>query len=312
MYINGQPCGGAFFRGERIFDANPPGLESIPFYIEDVSGSDNTVQIVKTSISAPTLKIQKSTDGKTWESMGTTSNTAITATIPANGKLYLKCSANKWGNNPTYYNHITVTGDYNVGGNIMSLLYGNNFQNKVVFPNTDTNTLTSLFKNDTHLINASNLILPATTVNGNSYSYMFYGCYGLTTAPALPATTLASSCYNSMFGGCTSLTKAPDLPATTLANYCYGNMFWCCYGLTTAPALPATTLAESCYNQMFYQCVKIKYIKCLATDISASNCINNWLKTVSATGTFVKDPSMSSWPTGASGIPSGWTVEDAA
>ncbi len=37
------------------------------------------------------------------------------------------------------------------------------------------------------------------------YSYMFYGCTGLTTAPALPATTLENNCYSYMFYGCTKI-----------------------------------------------------------------------------------------------------------
>ena len=90
------------------------------------------------------------------------------------------------------------------------------------------------------------------------YSYMFYGCTGLMTAPALPATTLANNCYKSMFYGCTGLTTAPALPATTLANNCYESMFRGCTGLTTAPALPATTIAAICYSYMFYGCTKIK------------------------------------------------------
>lgn len=49
----------------------------------------------------------------------------------------------------------------------------------------------------------------------------------------------------------------------------------------------------------------------LATDISASNCLNNWVNGVSSTGTFVKNAAMTSLPTGASGIPSGWTVQNA-
>ena len=89
------------------------------------------------------------------------------------------------------------------------------------------------------------------------YSGMFYGCTGLTTAPALPATTLASNCYGSMFSGCTSLTEAPALPATALADYCYSGMFYGCTGLTTAPALPATTLVEGCYAYMFNGCTGI-------------------------------------------------------
>ena len=114
-----------------------------------------------------------------------------------------------------------------------------------------------------------------------------------------------------MFNNCSSLTTAPELPATTLENNCYQNMFYGCTSLTTAPELPATTLASNCYYAMFYSCKKLNYIKMLATDISASNCLNNWVKDVSSTGTFVKNASMMSLPTGASGIPSGWTVQNA-
>ena len=114
-----------------------------------------------------------------------------------------------------------------------------------------------------------------------------------------------------MFYGCSSLTTAPNLPATTLASNCYYTMFRGCKNLTTAPELPATTLENNCYQNMFYGCKKLNYIKMLATDISASNCLNNWVKDVSSTGTFVKNASMTSLPTGTSGIPSGWTVQNA-
>ena len=60
---------------------------------------------------------------------------------------------------------------------------------------------------------------------------MFYGCTGLTQAPALPATTLVTYCYSGMFYGCTGLTQAPALPATTLVTYCYSNMFQNCTSL---------------------------------------------------------------------------------
>jgi hypothetical protein len=88
-----------------------------------------------------------------------------------------------------------------------------------------------------------------------------------------------------MFRGCTSLTTTPELPATTLANYCYYNMF--------------------------YNCSNLNRITMLATDIiSASGCLSYWVYGVASTGTFVKHVNMTSLPTGASGIPSGWTVED--
>ena len=113
-----------------------------------------------------------------------------------------------------------------------------------------------------------------------------------------------------MFQGCTSLTTAPELPATTLANDCYGRMFQGCTSLTTAPELQATTLAEQCYTYMFSGCTSLNSIKCLATDISALNCTYNWVENVASTGTFIKNPNMSSWTTGISGIPENWTVQD--
>ena len=127
----------------------------------------------------------------------------------------------------------------------------------------------------------------------------------------LPATTLAKYCYCCMFEGCPNLTTAPELPATTLANSCYQQMFYNCTSLTTAPELPATTLADYCYNYMFCDCTKLNYIKMLATNISASMCLDYWVNRVSSTGTFVKNTAMTRLPRGTSGIPSGWTVQNA-
>ena len=152
--------------------------------------------------------------------------------------------------------------------------------------------------------------LPATTLASSCYQSMFNGCTSLKTAPTLPATTLATSCYYSMFSGCTSLTTAPELPTTTLATSCYYSMFYGCTRLTTAPTLPATTLASNCYSDMFYGCSSLNYIKCLATNISATSCLDIWVEGVDSSGTFVKAASMTSWTTGPSGIPSGWTVQD--
>lgn len=152
--------------------------------------------------------------------------------------------------------------------------------------------------------------LPSTTLFDECYAFMFYGCNSLTQAPTLPVTTLANKCYSNMFQGCTSLTQAPALPATTLANNCYASMFYGCTSLTQAPALPATTLANNCYTYMFRDCTSLNHVECLATDISATNSTNNWLLNVASVGTFVKATSMSSWPSGANGIPDGWSVQD--
>ena len=197
------------------------------FYIEDISGSENTVSITKNNANAPTLNLEYSTDGSTWTTATMNSDTtANTFTIPANGKLYLRGVNDVWGK-ANYYNKITATGNHNVGGNIMSLLYGSEFIGKTTFPTTINNyyLLSGLFYKNTNLVNVQDLQLSATTLAQYCYQNMFYGCNSLTTAPELPATKLAQYCYYYMFYGCNSLTTAPELPATKLANSCYYYMF---------------------------------------------------------------------------------------
>lgn len=223
------------------------------------------------------------------------------------------------------------TGMFDAQGNPMSLLYGDDFKDKalkryaffsllnnskivnaanVSLPATTLMNYCyqSMFANCTSLVSVP--ILPATTLGESCYQAMFYNCTSLTTAPALPATTLVSSCYNIMFYGCTSLTTPPELPATTLATSCYYAMFNNCRNLVSAPTLPATTLASRCYERMFFGCKSLNYIKCIATDMSASHCFDYWVMNVSTTGTFVKDSS-ATWVIGVSGIPEGWTIENA-
>ena len=203
--------------------------------------------------------------------------------------------------------------EYRVYGNIMSVYLEKGFENVTEFDTEDTYAFKNEFGYCSHLVSAENLVLPATTLSEGCYSEMFNYCTGLTTAPSiLPATTLANYCYQYMFNDCESLITVPELPSTTLADGCYFYMFMSCTSLTTTPELPATTLASNCYYGMFAFCSSLNYIKCLATDISASYCTVSWTYNVSSTGTFVKNPNMSSWTRDDDGIPNNWTVEDAS
>ena len=332
----------AIFRnGQRVWPATtgstPPGPDySEPFYVENINNENETLSIVKNSPNAPTLIIEYSTDRTTWKILGTTSDTALTRTLTSGEKVYLRCNTNVWSLNNTYNN---ITGISKVGGNVMSLLYGSSFTGQETsFPSTNNHAFYGLFDpgsvNTSILQNASDLLLPATTLTPLCYSTMFQRCTSLTTAPALPATTLAQACYSNMFNRCNLLTTAPALPATTLASNCYSNMFSGCTSLTTAPALPATTLENSCYSQMFTGCTSLttapvlsattliqrcydrmfrnctllSNITCLATSyINTNYSTNNWLQNISSSGIFTKAAGVE-WPTGASGIPSSWTV----
>ena len=191
----------------------------------------------------------------------------------------------------------TVNKNFNLKGNCMSMLFGDNAANNYSL-GYKTHAFYMMFSYCRTLQSVSANLLPATTLTYSCYSHMFEGCTSLTTAPELPATTLADSCYYSMFYGtnvlpdCSNIdftsktvlasgglrglfagTKVIDddlfdilpidsngkycLPATTLANSCYDNMFYNCTSLTTAPELPATTLANYCYSNMFQNCTKL-------------------------------------------------------
>ena len=168
----------------------------------------------------------------------------------------------------------------------------------------------AMFSGCKSLVNAP--ALPATELAGFCYYSMFDNCVKMTPAPALPATTLADSCYLDMFIRCKALTQAPVLPATTLADSCYMQMFCQCSNLKIAPVLKAKTLVVSCYEQMFSECANLTNVTCLATNISANRCLKSWMEGVPSGGTFVKDKGMTGWPTDSvSGIPNGWTVQDA-
>ena len=232
-------------------------------------------------------------------------SSAIISVVPGDKVMFR-------GNNATYMDSDTggynkfegSTAVFNLCGNIMSLVAGDNFATATTL--TGTYNFATMF-NYTSAVSASNLILPATALTEYCYMSMFEGCGSLIQAPELPATTLAEVCYQNMFQGCTSLTTAPAiLPATTLADSCYQYMFYGCTSLTSAPELPATTLADNCYEGMFDECENLNYVKCLATDISAEGCTSDWLHHVSSTGTFIT-PSSTQWTTGVSGIPTGWT-----
>lgn len=115
------------------------------------------------------------------------------------------------------------------------------------------------FASNTHLIDASELILPDLEIS-------------------------TSGAYKSMFSGCTLLEKSP--------------------------VLPATIVSSNAYETMFKNCSSLRQIVCLAEQLSYESATFDWMSGVPSDGVFVKSPDNNEWPTGTSGIPDGWTVQD--
>lgn len=197
------------------------------FYVQDISGQSNVLRVTSAQ-NAPSFTIEISTNGLTWATLGTLSGyTVLESVVPANGKVYMRANTQTWGQI-----YITCDYNYNVGGDILSLLYGSNYdETQTSFPSQST-TFGFLFSNSTTLVSAEDLVLAQKVLTPNA--------------------------YEGMFNSCSSLSS----------------------------------------------------ITCLATDVTATDCTKWWVTAVAQSGTFYKDPSMSSWTTGINGIPSGWTVAD--
>ena len=170
-----------------------------------------------------------------------------------------------------------------------------------------------MFEGCTSLANIPSVLLPTALADG-CYLRMFKDCTSLKTAPVICATTIGeASCWQT-FSGCTSLTTAPSVLLPTTLKYCsYLGMFGGCTSLRTAPVICATTFGDSSCNYMFDGCINLNYVKCLATNPSNTYHQENiymWLNNVASSGTFVKDAN-TTWPTGSSGIPRGWTIQNA-
>ena len=193
-----------------------------------------------------------SKDNVTWTSA--TSSTSISAT---KGEMVFFRASGLTASSSSGIGSFTISnGDCNVGGNIMSMVYGADFKGKTEI--TQTYQFYKLFYSGSStgvgIVDASGLALPATTLTDGCYGYVFQDQNKLTYPPALPAMVLAYECYRGMFVRCTSLVNAPALPATSLGDGCYRAMFYQCTSLVNPPELPSTILKEHCYDNMFYGC----------------------------------------------------------
>ena len=216
LYVGGTQASAAYYGSNLIWSAVPPQHDYSQDYFTIESLEDNNTIYFKAGGSTSAGKtIQYSINKTNWTSAASTTSSGTTLTTLNTGdKLYLRGSETQYTvNNLNYFNRFDSDKNINVYGNIMSLIYEDNF----VGQDTLSSPLTfcRLFYQNTKLIDASNLIMPAMTLTAHCYRGMFSGCTSLTTAPVLPAITLATTCYNAMFSGCTSLNYIKAMFTTT-------------------------------------------------------------------------------------------------
>ena len=284
------------------------------FTVESLADNNTVTFSIPAGVTAPLMAlVSYSTDGTNWTTVEVDATDQVISVVLNQGEtVRFKGVGVQCCMDPSAFCNIVGTADHIVYGNIMSLLYDDDFALQDQLPADSYYNFGLLFSGNSHLVSAEDLVLPAETLTQFCYFGMFMECPALTTAPrSLPAKTLEPNCYYGMFRLCTSLTTPPALPAVDLAPFCYGFMFESCSSLTRTPELPAPTLVLYSYAYMFANCSSLVEVTCLATDIFVAGCTEDWLNGVADNGIFYKDPDMIDWePDSPSGIPTGWTVAD--
>lgn len=163
--------------------------------------------------------IEYSLDGMTWVTLPP--NTASPA-INTGEKIYFKGNLTPASN--VGIGTFTLSKKCKAGGNSMSLLFWDNFENQY-------------------------------SLQGKNYAFyaLFSGCTNLegVSYDFLPATTLANYCYCSTFAN-TSIKIAPVLPAKILATRCYQRMFYRCSSLSYIEAMFTTTPSSTYTSNWVY------------------------------------------------------------
>ena len=254
-------------------------------YLRFTALEDTTFTFTKSSLAAADLEVKYSIDGGVWNTMESGVATPI---VKSGSYVLLKSNFHGVTGNKVANGTFSSTGNFELTGNSMSLIYGDEFENQLSLKGK-TSVFHSLFKNCTKLKSVSNSVLPSTTLDNYVYSSLFKGCTGLTSIPEglLPSTELTVGCYYEMFRS-SGLKSIPEglLPSTELKVLCYGYMFAksevasippnllpstkieiSCYSglfqytkITSIPSglLPSTELKNSCYSGMFMGCESLK------------------------------------------------------
>ena len=258
---------------DALVDYFPSIETNVPLYIEPLQSLEFTW------FSPQGEAIQYSKDGNTWVTLQSGQAFPI---IYVGEKIYFKANLTA-GNDGIgrFVDSYTIKRRFKTGGNIMSMVYKDNYKSNRVIP---YDKCFKFFFYQLGVVDASKLAIPANSMPEHCCTSMFKGCKNLVNAPSLPATTLADSCYRFMLCGCTSLVDAPSLPAITLV--------------------------DGCYNGLFEGCASLQYIKAMFTTAPSTTYTSGWVVGVPSGGKFVKNAA-ATWANsfGDSAIPTGWTIE---
>lgn len=116
------------------------------------------------------------------------------------------------------YEYYGNAGKFVAYDNILSIIYGESFEDKTACINY---AFKNLFKNCSGLTNAIGISLQVDLAIG-CFQSMFENCTSMTESPVLSASKFKNNCYSRMFNGCTNLSRVTCLASNPL-NIFYTN-----------------------------------------------------------------------------------------
>lgn len=269
----------------EIGDTNDYSLYENQYMTTEALGSGTITFIIPAAIgTSPVVNVSYRKNGGAWTTTANSSSAVtISVNVVTNDVVEWKADATRFAasNSSGSYSYFSSTCQCNIYGNILSLLYADEFINKYTLKTDVTNAFNSIFREWTNLIDASNLILPVTEINindgTNMYACMFKGCTSLiyppSELPEITALSKLSSVYVQMFEGCTSLIKCPDMDWGVLGNCNHGTFYQMFNGCTAlSQNIPdkieveeysATGNYTGLFRAMFQNCTHITTIPSL-------------------------------------------------
>ena len=282
--------------------------------------ANNTITLRNNSRSSSASTFSYSTDnGVTWSSFSlTTGQTQTIATLESGDTILMYGTNTTLGSNYNAGHYFRGTGNYEVSGEISSLVNGSDVTNTEL-SGALRYTFAQLFSGDTHLVSAENLLISSTALPQDCFNGAFRDCTNLVAAPTtLPSTVLGDSCYSSMFEGCTNLSKVPsEISFTSVGGidvfqrmFCMSRTSKVTAAMTESPKLFGDWGTINVRNQqMFCGNGSLETIYCYWVNNSNSfNSLYNWVNYTDDTNVTFYKRSTQSFASGNSGIKTGWTV----
>jgi uncharacterized repeat protein (TIGR02543 family) len=268
-----------------VWGGSTPEIDYSKEYFTITSWEDSNTLSVKHGNVNFTLYV--SYDKQSWSTLSISSGTQ-TINLNCGESVYFKATTSKLcGSDSTNYaTTFTATKYFEASGNIMSLLFGDDFENVTTFTDTSSYKIYGLFYNSTKLLTLENLVIPCTQYTSWIFQHFCNYCSSLIKAPKeLPAQiSNGSNTFVWMFANCTKLQESPVIRLTSNAT-------------------------RDGWHQMFNNDSSLKRVICLLQGTNLSVTGAAWLGNVSGTGVFYKDPN-STWQSGTTAIPSNWTTRD--